>query len=68
MKELSALGVAALLALAWPAAGGVWLSCNAYRGEILSDPTLDGDFTKDLATGTIYAAPGRQTRGTSWPD
>jgi hypothetical protein len=58
MRKLCSLGTAALLALALAGCGGGGSAAVAVTPtvvEIFSDPTLDGDITKDLATGFIGA-------------
>ena len=58
MKKLCSLGIATLLALALMGCGDEDHHDHHHHHapavvEILSDPTLDGDITKDLATGLI---------------
>ncbi len=58
MKKLCSLGIAALLALALAGCGGGESAAVVVTPtvvEIFSDPTLDGDITKELATGLIGA-------------
>ncbi len=58
MRNLCSLGIVALLALALAGCGGgesATVVVTPTIVEIFSDPTLDGDITKDLATGFIGA-------------
>ena len=66
MRKLCSLGLVALLALALAGCGGgdsTTVVVTPTVLEILSDPTLDGDITQDLATRQIGEPTGAANTG-----